>query len=124
MDSSKLRILAVDNEPAVTTSMHYIFSGPRYDVTGIEDPVEALARLERDSTCYDVIIVDQKMPELTGVELVTAIRQRGIAGKIIVLSAHLSPEIREAYQRMNVPVILDKPFDIQALRSAVDRLAA
>ncbi|HET9305461.1 MAG TPA: response regulator [Candidatus Sulfotelmatobacter sp.] len=119
-----LKILAVDNEPAVTTSMRYIFSAPRYDVTGIEDPVEALARLDGDSARYDVIIVDQKMRELTGIELVSAIRQRGIAGKIIVLSAHLSTEIRETYKRMNVQVILDKPFDIEDLRSAVDRLAA
>jgi CheY-like chemotaxis protein len=119
-----LRIMAVDNEPAVTTSMRYIFSAPRYDVTGIEDPVEALARLERDSSQYDVIIIDQKMPELNGIELVSAIRQRGIGSKIVVLSAHLSPEIRETYKRMNVQVILDKPFDIDALRSAVDRLAA
>ena len=119
-----LKILAVDNEAAVTTSMRYIFSAPRYDVTGIEDPVEALSRLERGSTRYDVIIVDQKMPELTGIELVSAIRQRGIGGKIIVLSAHLSPEICATYERMNVQAILDKPFDIDDLRSAVDRLAA
>jgi len=124
MDGAALKILAVDNAPMVTISMRYIFSGPRYDVTGIEDPVEALARLDRDSARYDVIIVDQKMPELSGVELVSAIRQRGIPGKIIVLSAHLSSEIREAYERMDVHVILDKPFDIGTLRSAVDRLAA
>jgi hypothetical protein len=45
-------------------------------------------------------------------------------GKIMVLSAHLSPEIREAYEQMDVHVILDRPFDIQELRSTVDRLAA
>jgi CheY-like chemotaxis protein len=122
--STALKILAVDNEPAVTTSMRYIFSGSRYDVTGVEDPVEALARLEHDSTRYDVIILDQKMPELTGIDLVSAIRERGIASKIVVLSAHLSPEIRDAYRRLNVHVIMDKPFDIDDLRSAVDRLDA
>jgi len=42
----------------------------------------------------------------------------------MVLSAHLSPEIREAYEQMDVRVILDKPFDIQDLRSALDHLAA
>jgi CheY-like chemotaxis protein len=71
-----------------------------------------------------VIIVDQKMPHLTGVELVQEIRQRGIGGKIMVLSAHLSPEIRTAYELIDVHLILDQPFDIQDLRSAVDRLAA
>jgi CheY-like chemotaxis protein len=119
-----LRILAVDNEPSVTLSLRYIFAGPRYEVTGVENGDAALARLDRDSTHYDVIIVDQKMPHLTGVELVSAIRQRGITSKIMVLSAHLSPDVREAYERMDVHVIFPKPFDIPQLRSAIDRLAA
>jgi DNA-binding NarL/FixJ family response regulator len=86
--------------------------------------MEALARLDAGSDRYDVIIVDQKMPQLSGVDLVTAIRQRGIQSKIIVISAHLSPEIRQAYQRMDVHAMFGKPFDVAALRLAVDRLAA
>ena len=119
-----LKILAVDNESSVTLSLRYIFAGPRYELTGVESGIDALARLDADSDPYDVIIVDQKMPNLTGVELVSAIRDRGIASKIIVVSAHLSSEIREAYERMDVHVTFGKPFDIGELRSAVDRLAA
>ena len=119
-----LKILAVDNESSVTLSLRYIFAGPRYELTGVESGTDALARLDADSDAYDVIIVDQKMPHLTGVELVSAIRDRGIASKIIVVSAHLSSEIREAYERMDVHVMFGKPFDIGELRSAVDRLAA
>jgi CheY-like chemotaxis protein len=124
MAASPLKILAVDNEPSITCSLGYIFVGPRYKLTGVAGGNEALAMLGAPSEHYDVIIVDQKMPYLTGVELVSAIRQRGISGKIIVLSAHLAPEIREAYEKMDVHTIFDKPFDICALRSAVDRLSA
>ena len=123
MDAA-LKILAVDNEPSVTLALGYIFTGPRYEVTGVENGIDALARLDADSDRYDVIIVDQKMPHLTGVELVSAIRERGIPGKIIVVSAHLSSEVREAYEQMDVHVMFGKPFDIGELRSAVDRLAA
>ena len=56
-------------------------------------------------------------------ELVDAIRKRGIPGDIIVLSAHVLPEIREAYERLNVQAIFPKPFDLEELRSAVDHLA-
>ncbi len=119
-----LKILAVDNQPSVTLSLRYIFAGPRYELTGVESGTDALAKLDADSDRYDVIIVDQKMPHLTGVELVSAIRERGITGKIIVVSAHLSSEIREAYERMDVHAMFGKPFDIGELRSAVDRLAA
>ena len=64
------------------------------------------------------------MPNLTGVELVDEIRKRGIPGEIIVISAHVSSENRAAYERMEVRAILPKPFDLMALRSAVERLAA
>jgi DNA-binding response OmpR family regulator len=123
MDAA-LKILAVDNEPSVTLSLRYIFAGPRYKLISVESGIDALARLDANSDRYDVIIVDQKMPNLTGVELVSAIRDRGIAGKIIVVSAHISSEIREAYERMDVHVMFGKPFDIGELRSAVDSLAA
>jgi DNA-binding response OmpR family regulator len=119
-----LRILAVDNEPSVTISLRYVFAGPHYQMTAVASGDDALATLDADADPFDVIIVDQKMPNLTGVELVTAIRERGVTSKIIVLSAHLSPEIREAYEQMDVHVMFEKPFDITELRSAVDSLAA
>jgi CheY-like chemotaxis protein len=118
-----LKILAVDNEPSGTLSMRYVFDGPRYELTTVDSGAAALARLESSPYPYDVIIVDEKMPNLTGLELVRKIRERRAAGKIIVVSAHLSSETREAYQRLNVYVMLSKPFDVQMLRSAVDRLA-
>ena len=117
------RILAVDNEPSVTTAFRFVFDGPQYDITCVGSGDDALAHLGYSSP-YDVIIVDQRMPNLTGVELVQEIRKRGIEGKIIVVSANLSPEVVEAYQKMKVSLMVSKPFDIRQLRSAVERLAA
>jgi DNA-binding response OmpR family regulator len=119
-----LRILAVDNEPSVTISLQYVFADQRYALTCAESGDAALANLDANSTPYDVIIVDQKMPNLTGVELVSAIRGRGIKGKIIVVSAYLSSETRADYARLDVTELFSKPFNIIELRSAVDRLAA
>ena len=116
--------MAVDNEPSVTLSMRYLFDGPRYEIITVDSGDAALARLDAEPDPFDVIIVDQKMPHLTGIELVGEIRKRGITGKIIVVSAHLSSEVREAYERMDVHIMFSKPFDIDMLRSAVDRLPA
>jgi two-component system response regulator (stage 0 sporulation protein F) len=117
------RILAVDNEPSVTTALRFVFDSPQYDFMCVSNGADALAHLDC-STPFDVIIVDQRMPQLTGVELVREIRRRGIEGKIIVVSANLSADVCEAYKRMDVSFILSKPFDIRQLRSAVERLAA
>jgi DNA-binding NtrC family response regulator len=60
------RILAVDDEPAVAFSLRHVFAGPRYEVLSVEDGSAALAKLDDRSEHYDAIIVDQKMPNLTG----------------------------------------------------------
>ena len=124
MSAAALRILAVDNEPSVTFSLRYIFAGPRYEISAAENGDAALARLDSGLERFDIIIVDQKMPHMTGVELVEEMRKRGITSKIMVLSAHISSEVRAAYERMDVRVMFPKPFDIGQLRSAVDQLAA
>ena len=102
--------------------MPFIFAAPLYEVTSATDGDDALAKLETNPNGYDVIIVDQKMPRLNGVELVQGIRERGVTGRIVVLSAHLSPEIRDAYRRVGVQVVMDKPFDVEELRSVVNPL--
>ena len=114
----------MDNEPSVAVSLKYVFAKPRYEVFSAESGSAALAMLNAGPSLFDLIIVDQKMPNLTGLDLVDAIRKRGIPGNIIVLSAQLSPEIREAYERLNVQAIFAKPFDLTELRTAVDHLAA
>jgi DNA-binding response OmpR family regulator len=124
MSASALRILAVDNEPSVTFSLRYIFNAPRYELSAVENGDAALARLDSGSEPYDIVIVDQKMPHMTGVELVSEMRKRGVTSKIMVLSAHISSEVRATYERMDVHVMFPKPFDVRQLRSAVDQLVA
>jgi|ERR1700736_900685 CheY-like chemotaxis protein len=124
MSAAALRILAVDNEPSVTFSLRHIFNGPRYELTAVENGDAALSRIDSSLGRYDVIIVDQKMPHMTGLELVGEMRKRGISSKVMVLSADISSEIRDAYERMDVHLMFPKPFDVVELRSAVDQLVA
>ena len=119
-----LKILAVDDEPSIAACLHFIFERPRYELTSARDANDALVLLSADPAPYDVIITDNDMPYVSGVELVRELRKRSFRGKIMVLSAHLTAEIREAYVRMNVDVILDKPFSIYELRKTLDLLMA
>jgi len=119
-----LKILAVDDEPSITESMRFIFASPRYQLTSAEDGDDALSRLAADPDTYDVVITDNNMPNVSGVELVQKLRERSFAGKIMVLSAHLSSELRAAYKKMAVDAMIDKPFDIHELRKILDMVAA
>jgi DNA-binding response OmpR family regulator len=117
-----LKILAVDDEPSITESMRFIFGRPNYEVTGVNDSDDALAKLTDEP--YDIVITDQKMPFRTGLDLVRELRNRSFRGKIMVLSAHLSADLREEYEGLGVHVMVDKPFNIHDLRRALDSLAA
>lgn len=123
MDNA-VKILAVDDEPSITESMRFIFGKPDYEVTGVNDSDDALAKLTEESQGYDIVITDQKMPYRSGLDLVRELRKRNFSGKIMVLSAHLSPQVRQEYEQMDVHVMVDKPFNIHELRRALDSLAA
>jgi DNA-binding response OmpR family regulator len=119
-----LKILAVDDEPSIAQSMRFIFERPLYEFSSAQDGETALARLAAEPSPFDVIITDNNMPGITGVELVRHLRECSFAGKIMVLSAHLSTDVRAAYNELDVDVMIEKPFSIKALRKAMDQLAA
>jgi two-component system chemotaxis response regulator CheY len=121
---SPLKILAVDDEPSIAQSMRFIFERPLYELSSAQDGESALARLTTDPNLFDVIITDNNMPGVSGIQLVRQLRDRGFAGKIMVLSAHLSADVRAAYEAMEVDAMIDKPFSVKALRQTLDRVAA
>jgi CheY-like chemotaxis protein len=104
--------------------MRFVFAGPRYELTCVGNGNAALARLDANSNLFDVILVDQKMPGLTGIELVRTIKARGIRGKIIVISAYLTPELREGYIQLGVETLFSKPFSVEELRAVVEQTVA
>ena len=119
-----LRILAVDDEPSIALYLSLIFERPRYELTSVGNGNDALARLSAAPAPYDVVITDNEMPQLSGIELVRELRQQSFRGKIMVLSGDLTSETREAYAQMKVDAILDKPFDNYDLRHRLDLLVA
>jgi CheY-like chemotaxis protein len=119
-----LRILAVDDEPSIVASMQVIFEGSRFIMTTAQDGGDALDQVALGSPPYDVVITDSNMPRLSGVEFVRKLRQDNFAGKIVVISAHLSAELCAAYQELKVDMMIEKPFDIHRLRETLEQLAA
>jgi two-component system chemotaxis response regulator CheY len=122
--SGPLKILAIDDEPAIAQSMRFIFSRPLYELASALDGDAALATMAKEAQPFDLVITDNNMPGVSGVELVRQLRERKFLGKIMVLSAHLSTEVRAAYEQLAVDAMLDKPFSVQALRAKIEQLAA
>jgi CheY-like chemotaxis protein len=118
-----LHILAVDDEPSVAYSLSFVLGGPACALTTACDGEEALARIAAHCPPFDVVITDNNMPRLSGLELVRRLRAENFGGKIVVLSAHLSDDNRRAYTELHVDTMLAKPFNIRELRAAIVQAA-
>ena len=117
-----LNILSVDDEFRVAHALAFALSHPARKLTLAFSADEALAKVTDHSEPFDVVIIDHKMPKVSGIELVQRLRAANFDGKIIVLSAHLTHENRRAYAELNVDTMLTKPFDVHELREVVDSL--
>jgi CheY-like chemotaxis protein len=117
--SQALQILAVEDEKAVAQILAVVLGGPAAKVSRASDGWEALMKIGVAERPYDVVITDHRMPRMTGLELVRRLRTRDFKGKILVLSAHLTDEDIQAYESLNVDMMMSKPFDFEELQSAV-----
>jgi DNA-binding response OmpR family regulator len=118
-----LNILGVDDEFRVAHALAFALSNPERKLTLAFSADEALAKVSERSESFDVMIIDHKMPKMSGIELVRRLRGANFGGRIIVLSAHLTDENRGAYAELNVDMMLSKPFDVYELRDVVDNLS-
>jgi two-component system, NarL family, nitrate/nitrite response regulator NarL len=86
---SRTRVLVADDHPlyreAVTRAVR---SRPEFDLIGeADDGRQALEAIRGQDP--DVVVLDQDMPELTGLEVLNAIARDDLRAKVVLLSAHL-----------------------------------
>jgi DNA-binding response OmpR family regulator len=120
--NDRLRILTVEDEPAVTELLALLLGGPGAKVISASDGWMALMKIGAAAKPFDVLITDHNMKRLNGLELVRRLRAREFTGKIIVLSAHLTDENIKAYEELKVDMMLAKPFDVEELQLAMNLL--
>jgi CheY-like chemotaxis protein len=121
-DQGRLRILTVEDEPALTHLLALLLGGPAAKVTSASDGWIALMKIGAAAHPFDVVITDHNMQRVNGLELVRRLRARDYSAKIIVLSAHLTKENIRAYEALNVDMMLAKPFDVEELQLALSLL--
>src|SRR5262245_6269445 len=88
--SQSARILIVDDEATIRLTLGTLLTRAGYEVASAENGPEAIALLERQN--FDLMLVDLKMPEMDGMQVVTASRRRQPDLAIIVLTGHGSLE--------------------------------
>ncbi len=104
------RILFIDDESLFIEMGMDILSGLGYHVTCEQDSLEALDRFTRSPEAFDLIITDQTMPKMTGLELVERFRQLRSEIPVIICTG-FSDNIRTGDPLYNnITKILYKPY--------------
>jgi two-component system LytT family response regulator len=114
-----MRVLAVDDEPLSRTALRELLS-TRQDVEGFEvaeDATQALHSLQKQ--CFDVLLLDIHMPEMSGLQLVERLSHRGeFVPAVVFITAHQQHAV-EAFEKRAVDYVL-KPFAPQRVHEALD----
>ena len=115
-------VLVVDDERDILTCLDEALTGEGYRVSAALSGAEALDVLATDVP--DLIILDLRMPNMSGLELLQIIRRKHARLPIIICSA-LS-KYRNDYDiiRANVSAFVDKPIDLDKLLATVRVLVA
>ncbi len=86
-----------------------------YTVTGMTSSEEALAVFKKTPDAFDLLITDKTMPELTGFDLVQAMKsQRPEMPMILCTGVSVKTDI-EKVQEMGINAFILKPFNKQEL---------
>jgi len=115
-----MRVLVVDDEPAVRTSLATALARDGYDVALAEDGNDALTQLAIGGA--DAVILDVAMPEPNGLEVCRRLRARGDRTPILMLTARDLIDDRVAGLDAGADDYLVKPFALAELRARLRAL--
>ena len=112
-----VRILVVDDEPMVRAVTSKLLRLKGHTVDEAEGGPQALD-LIGDGSTYDLVITDLSMPEMSGRELATAIRERQPELPIMLLTGDTDAQAEGA----DVSAVVKKPFQLDALEATIQEV--
>ncbi|ACG74768.1 two component, sigma54 specific, transcriptional regulator, Fis family [Anaeromyxobacter sp. K] len=116
------RVLVVDDEPTLLRAMEALLRRKGHEVIGLDSSIAATQRLAQED--FDVALFDIKMPQLSGLELLNAVKHRRPEVEVIMMTGHATVETALAAVRAGAYDYLTKPFeDVEVVARAVAKAA-
>jgi PAS domain S-box-containing protein len=123
-EASVARVLVVDDVPLNRDIVSELLRAEGCEVTVAGSGQEALSILETQH--FDLVLMDIRMPVMDGLATTAAIRSREPerrAGLILGLTANPLPTDRPLYLLRGIDGIIEKPVEVDTLRSALKQAA-
>jgi FixJ family two-component response regulator len=117
-DSSLSRsvVIIVEDDPAVRNALKFSLEIEGFEVRTYASGIDLLDA--HDACGGGCLVIDQKMPEMTGLDLIATLRHRLISAPAILITSHPNALVRKRAAEAHVPII-EKPLLGNAL---VDRI--
>jgi DNA-binding NtrC family response regulator len=110
-------VVLVDDEPAVLAALRRSLARERYLVLTTSRPHEALRWVE--ALDVSAVVSDERMPGMTGTELLRRVQDRSPATARIILTGFGAPFARQPAVRQPAEFMIAKPWDDSMLRLAL-----
>lgn len=121
MPNHTLRILLVEDHPFQLIATQILLNNHGYyHLTPALSAAEAMLALENASQPFALLLCDQCLPDLTGLELIELASQRGLISRAVILSGLDDDRLKSLEteaQQMGLPLLgcLGKPLQVQHL---------
>lgn len=116
------RVLLADDEVSVREFMRELLESRGFRVTAVADGRRALAAVRDGDAPYDLVITDQTMPHLTGMQLAGELRSSHPGLPVVLYTGYSDSITEQATLDAGIGAFLRKPVDVPALFEAIERL--
>lgn len=114
-------ILVVDDEPSLVKFLSKSLKrlGDDYVIDTAQDAHEALEKIEQNR--YQLLLTDYMMPNMSGIDLIQAAKAMSPGTQYVLMSAHITDQIRHEVSMMEFIDYISKPFTTNQIRELVQR---
>ena len=110
-------VVLVDDEPEVLSALRRALRREPYQVLTTSRPAEALRWVE--AIDVSAVVSDQRMPGMTGTELLGRVAERSPATTCVILTAYGPEVVEQPGSMQSIECVIAKPWDDGMLRTAL-----
>ena len=114
----KKRVLIVDDEENIRRMMRLTLEAAGYEVGEAPNGQQGLDAYA-DGSSWDVVLLDQRMPGMDGLEVLRRLDERDAAAQVIMVTAYASVELAVDAMKIGATDFVRKPMTPEILRNAV-----
>jgi len=112
-------ILLVEDEAQQLKYMQRLLERQGYRVLGAKDGMEAVALHRRHSEEIALVVLDLRLPKLSGWDALRAMKKEDPRLKAVVASAYATPEVKTAIENGELLGLFVKPYSLDLLLSRI-----